>query len=176
MTEGTTTGNELVVYRPNPLDISRHIVQMEKRIEDLNPESRMVCSNGLYAGGFGNIAFDEYGIIGQAYVKFLKPTDEKTDKGLSVKILETLFGSVKIDDTHVIQHEGKIYCQDWSVVLNKELLFWLKGDVRPQEFSTKLKMKISEERGLLVSNEFLYELLSPLFNPLIDAYRTIRKF
>lgn len=65
-----STGNELVVYKPHSLNLAKDVQDLQTPIRKLNPETRIVSNENMYAGGFYGIEFDEYGIDGVAYNKY----------------------------------------------------------------------------------------------------------
>ena len=90
----SSESNDLVVYTPSSLDFSRHITDLEAPLRSLNPESRIVSGDDMYAGGFYSLSYDRNGIDGVAYVSYLKAIDEKKpeERSLASRMIGRVFG------------------------------------------------------------------------------------
>lgn len=173
--------NELVVYSSHSLDLAEHIRKLQTPIKNLNPETRIVSDESMYAGGFYGIEFDRYGINGTAYIRFLESLKEGNpiDASLLEKMNKKLFGEQKIDDWFLVEHEKKKYRQQWITQTGETELFHWNNAVKriePIDFPMQLKTQIAKERDMLVSNEMMLRLFAPLFDPVIQTYLQVRSY
>lgn len=173
--------NDLVIYVSQSSDLVHHVKELKAPIGSLNPETRIISNNDMYAGGFRNLKFDEYGIMGQAYIRFLQLPKAKSELSLLEKMTRKLHGEQKPDNTLIIEHEGKKYIQAWSISTDEEScssdrLFWLGDSIDreiKQEVIKKLKTRIMNEKNIILSNDLIFGLFSPLCEPTIQTYQAI---
>jgi len=184
MTEDTS--KELVIYNPNTLDLTKHVRDLHTPLRNINPEIRIVQNGSMYAGGIYNIEIDAMGIDGIAYIRFLKALREEENPS-NISLLERLtrkvLGNTEGDDSLIVEHENKKYEHQWIVKTSDydgrtDLLNYNKyrGSMAPTDFLAELKTKIANQQNLLVSNELLSNLFTPLFDPLIQLYHKIGGF
>jgi len=183
-----STSNKLVVYSQKDLDLSRYVQTLQKPISSINPEARIVSNGYMYTGGFYDIRFDEQGIRGKAYVRFLQVWHKKNLEDLTFceQLSRTLFGVGSVLELFDnIMHEDKKYVEHWRITVGErfrsdsELLFYknqLDENLLYQEFIPKLKNAIINEHSTVLSNELLIEIFEPISIPLIQAYKQMAKF
>ena len=113
----SSAGNELVVYKPHSLDLTKHVQDLQTPIRKLNPETRIVSNGSMYAGGFYEIEFDEHGIDGVAYIRFLEALKKgnPAEASLLEKMSKKLCGEQKADDCFLVEHDDRKYRQKWIV-------------------------------------------------------------
>jgi hypothetical protein len=181
--------NELVIYSPNQLDLRAHVNKLEVPISEINPENRIITDNGIYAGGFKRLKFDEYGVICLQYIRFLSKLEqevinEKNSSYLLEKISANLFGKdkikkIKLDNNKIIQHNNINYFEKWEIANGSSIIlsynhYQKKLDIN--DFFTGLKSEALERQNVTISNEFLMNLFLPLIISLKQSYFEFREF
>lgn len=156
------SSNSLVVYSRFNGDISR-AVQKGISVSDLNPQNRVLVDGGMYVASATNLELKTSGFKGFLYLAFYRDMTSSPDEvvqSLSVLVLNKLFKKCAIKS--VVTYEGKEYQRVWKIYSSEQFPCYVGKDTIGE-----MKVRLVEERKLLLSND----LLSVLFNPVLDALR-----
>ncbi len=171
-----TEENGLIVYSKGAMDLSKHVTQLKTPIDKLNPESRMIVAGGMYVGGFLDLQLEPKCVKGIAYVTYFH---EKNAGSLLERMANVVFGE---EQSAVVERTRKNYAKQWGVRTGSAywperlLMVDHQGNVVPTEFLAELKTNLIKQQNILLSNEFLGTLFTPIFSPLIQIYEEIARF
>lgn len=173
-------GNELVVYSKFSGDLSR-AVQKVTALTDIRPENRVVVDGGMYIASCSNLRLDPAGFLGYLYLAYYEEMNEKNEevveKNLTRLVLDKIFSRVK--GRPDIEHEGKKYQLAWRSWSGRGdySTHWiiLNGHVFSEAVG-KMKVRLAEDREILVANHFLSLLFNPVINSLLEAHTTMGRF
>jgi hypothetical protein len=173
------TETALMVYTKFSGDVSR-AVQKTTSLSEIRPENRIVVEGGMYIASATNLALETAGFTGFLFLEFYqevkKDAENTAPKSLSMLVMDKFFKKEK--DKPDIVHEGREYRSVWRIWSDTGTIgHWiiLNGDTYGGAIG-KMKVRLIERKKLLLSNDFLNALYSPVLNALLDVHTTLGRF
>ncbi len=176
--EAESSGTGLVVYSKCTHDIAK-VVQKTASLSDLQPENRMAVPGGMFVASCDELRIDPSGILGilvLTYFEEVAPEPPK-ESDLLGKMLKR-FLPQGIISRFDLTHEGKNYRMAWRVQSRRHGWgSWITLNGSPNgEAIGYIKTEAIAKQQLLVANEFILDLFTPILNALLNFHAEMARF
>lgn len=179
--EVESPGTGLVVYSKCTRDIAK-VVQKTAALSDLQPENRMAVPGGIFVASCDELRIDPSGILGILVLTYFEEVAPQPPKEIEVtsltgKMLKRFLphGIVRKFD---LTYEGKNYRMAWRIQ-NKKSGWgsWITLNGSPNgEAIGHIKTEAIAKQQLLIANDFILELFTPILNALLNFHAEMAHF